>query len=401
MIVFNKSLLKNTFLVDEALSLKDSGFLSNDDFNQIKKASPILKSNKNVLLRIGFFLLGSFLFASVMGLLAWFVFGSGNDSNISIVVLFGLYSIIGIFACEFISKEQYRYGIDDAFIIGTIGSIYGFVFNIINSIQQDNENYYSRLDNFEIYFCITIAIVGLIACLRYCHWISALISLVGATGTFYYLISHFSFGLKLMPFLMMIFAVGLYFLYAKLSDKNRIYYYTNSLVVLKVFSLALFYLSGNYLVVRSLSENLMGNLLQDGQDIPFAMFFWVVTFAVPVFYLFWSILKKDKVFLNIGFITFCFSIFTFRTFYSVLPAEIALTLAGIVVFVFSYFTIKKIKNNESGVTFKPDRNKNTTNLVNLEAVIINSQVNMSQNVDDSPMEFGGGGFSGGGAGDSF
>ena len=401
MIAFNKALMHTTFLVDEASNLKAACLIPNDDFITIKNKIPALKSNKNILLRFGFFLLGSFLFGSIMGVIAWFIFGIGTSSDSAIIVLFATYIIAGIFMCEFLSKEHFRYGLEDAFILGTIGSIYGFVSNIISNLCSTDENYYSNFNQFQIYIWVTVAIVGLIGCLRYCHWISALISIVATTATFYSLISSYTIGLKLMPFLMMIFAAGLYFLYAKLSDRNRIYYYTNSLVVLKVFSLMLFYLSGNYLVVRSLSENLMGDDLKNGQDIPFAMLFWVVTFAVPVFYLFWSILKKDKVFLNIGFITFCFSIFTFRTYHSVLPTEIALTLAGIVVFVFSYFTIKKIKNNESGVTFKPDRNKNTTNLVNLEAVIINSQVNMSQNVDDSPMEFGGGGFSGGGAGDSF
>ncbi len=401
MIAFNKIALYNTFLVDEASNLKDSGFLTNDDFNRIKIENPPLKSNKNMLLRLGFFLLGSFLFGSIMALLAWFTFGSGNNSDTSIAILFALYSIVGIIICEFLAKEYYRYGIDDAFIIGTIGSICGLVINISNTLIQTDENYYSNFDQNEVDVCLTIAIVGLITCLRYCHWISALISLVGITGIFYLLISPYSIGLKVMPFLMMLLAVVFYFLYVKLSEANKTYHYLNSLIVLKVFSLVLFYMSGNYLIVRNLSETLMRNQFQDGQDIPFAMIFWIFTFAVPAFYLYWSIVKKDKVFLNIGFISFGFSIFTFRTFHSVLPAEIALTLAGILIFTLTYFIIKKIKFNESGVTFKPNRNANATNLVNLEAVLINSKVNMSQAADESPMEFGGGDFSGGGAGESF
>ena len=99
-----------------------------------------------------------------------------------------------------------------------------------------------------------MAIVGLIACLRYCHWISALISLIGMSGTFYYFISKYPIGLKLMPFLMMLLAAGLFFSYIKLSKTNKIYHYSNSLLVLKAFSLVLIYISGNYLVVRTLSE---------------------------------------------------------------------------------------------------------------------------------------------------
>ena len=219
-----------------------------------------------------------------------------------------------MFICEFLSKEYLGYGIDDAFILGTIGSICGFVVNLITNFMKMDENYYSSFNQYQIFIFITIAITSLMACLRYCHWISGLISLIGITGTFYTLISPYNIGLKLMPFLMMFLAVGLYFLYLKLSEINKIYHYSNSLVVLKSFSLILFYLSGNYLVVRTLSENLMENFLKEDQDIPFATLFWIVTFSVPAFYLYWSILKKDKVFLNIGFMTFCFSIFTFRTY---------------------------------------------------------------------------------------
>ncbi len=400
MIAFNKTLLHNSFLVDEATNLKNSGFLSSENFSLIKKENPPLKSNKNILLRFGFFLLGSFLFGSIMSLLAFFTFTTSSNSNSSSIILFALYSIIGMFICEFLSKEYLGYGIDDAFILGTIGSICGFVVNLITNFMKMDENYYSSFNQYQIFIFITIAITSLMACLRYCHWISGLISLIGITGTFYTLISPYNIGLKLMPFLMMFLAVGLYFLYLKLSEINKIYHYSNSLVVLKSFSLILFYLSGNYLVVRTLSEKLMENFLKEDQDIPFATLFWIVTFSVPAFYLYWSILKKDKVFLNIGFMTFCFSIFTFRTYHSVLPAEIAMTLAGMFIFTITYFIIKKIRYNDTGVTFKPDRNTNSTNLVNLEAVIINSEINMAPQVEDS-IDFDGGKFSGGGAGDSF
>lgn len=401
MIAFNKVALYNTFLVDEASNLKDAGFITNDELVKIKIQNQALKSNKNALLRFGFFLLGSFLFGSIMGLLAWFTIGMSNNSDTSIVILFALYSIVGTIICEFLTKDQYRYGIDDAFIIGTIGSLCTFVITLINYLNNSNENGYSSFDQFQIYIFISMAIVGLTACLRYCHWISALLSLIGTTGTFYYLILPYAIGLKLMPFLMMLLAALFYFAYLKLSEINKTYHYLNSLVVLKVFSLVLFYLSGNYLVVRTLSDALMENYFLKDQDIPFALVFWIFTFATPAFYLFLSITKKDKVFLNIGFISFCFSIFTFRTFHSVLPAEIALTLAGILIFTVTYFIIKRLKSNQSGVTFKPDRNTNSNNLINLEATIINSQVIMSQKVDDSSMEFKGGDFSGGGAGDSF
>ena len=61
MIAFNKELLENTVLVNEAQKLKNSGFISKDQLNAIVAKLPILKHHKNLLVRIGFFLLGCFL----------------------------------------------------------------------------------------------------------------------------------------------------------------------------------------------------------------------------------------------------------------------------------------------------------------------------------------------------
>ena len=401
MIVFNKELLHNTFLVDEASNLKESGFISTDDLNKIKDQYSVVKTNKNILLRLGFVILGGFLFASIMGVIAFFSLSLDNILNCYLPILLGLSSVVGICACEMISKDHYRYGFDDAFVIGTIGCIYGFVFNLISSVSQANNLDSLDYNNHQIYLSFTIFLVGLIACLRYCHWLSGLISLVGLLSAFYFFVSGFSFGTKLLPFLMLIFGLILFYIHSFLSKINTHYFYLNSLLILKIVSLVVFYLSCNYFIVRELSEVLLSVTVPKGSDIPFALFFWIFTFSVPLFYLYWAIIKKDKVFLNIGFLAFCFAFFSFRTYYSVLPIEIALTLGGIALFLVTYFCIKKLKNKDFGVTFKPDRSSNTVDLVNLEALVINSQVNMNQQIDESPMKFAGGGFSGGGAGDSF
>ena len=402
MIAFNKTALDATFLVDEALNLKSSGFIANNDLLSVKAQNNVLKCNKNIFFRIGFLLLGLLLFGSVMLVLAWFVFVGGNNSQFSSTIYFALASIFGVFACEIISKQHYRFGIDDAFIVSTIGCIFGFIFCLMEYNLSSNEFGVSNFTNgWSGVLSIAFAIVSALFCLRYCNWVSCLLSICAAVCSFYYFCNSFVFGLKLMPFLMLFFGMGLFFFQHYLQAKNKQYFYLNSLLVVKVMSLALIYFSCNYLVVLQLSETLLGTVISNGQNIPFAPFFWVFTFLVPTFYLIWSILKKDKVFLYIGFLTLCFSMFTFRSYYSVLPIEIAMTLGGFVVFVCTLFIIKKIKNNDSGITFKPSRNANSGVLVGIEALIVNSQVNVPQTSVENPMEFGGGGFSGGGAGDSF
>jgi hypothetical protein len=201
---------------------------------------------------------------------------------------------------------------------------------------------------------------------------------------------------------MLFLAIGIYSIYNKLSQSPKSYYYKNSLQIAKVFSLILGYASVNYLVVRQLSEELMGLVLVGNKDIPFSFLFYGLTFIVPVLFIVCSLYKKDRTMLIIGFLTLGFSFYTIRYYYSLMPVEIALILGGTILFGLTYFFIKKIKDKEVGVTFKRDRNADSNALLNVQALIINSQLDLKpvETVNQN-MPFGGGDFSGGGSGGSF
>jgi hypothetical protein len=173
----------------------------------------------------------------------------------------------------------------------------------------------------------------------------------------------------------------------------------------KGFFLIIFYLAGNYYVVRELNFSLSENYYYDSvsPEIPFALLFWVFTFIVPVVYLVFSLKNKDRIMLWIGFLALCFSFFTFRMYHHVLPPEVALTIGGLAVFVFTYFAIKKTKYNETGITFKEDRFSNPNAFANLQTLVVASQFGLKPEakVEESPMKFGDGGFSGGGSNGEF
>ena len=210
-------------------------------------------------------------------------------------------------------------------------------------------------------------------------------------------------GKSILPFVMMLFSALLYFS-AKRALKNiKLPYYSKGIQLVNSFSLILFYLSGNYLVVRELSIVLLKKEIPATQEISFAPFFYAFTIIVPAFYLVYSLIKKNKIMLWIGFLALSFSIFTILYYHHILPTEQALTFGGLALFVFTYFSIKKIKNNETGLTFLPDRFSNSNSQLNLETVIIASQFGLQpeKNQQESPMKFGGGGFSGGGSGGEF
>jgi cell division protein FtsW (lipid II flippase) len=103
----------------------------------------------------------------------------------------------------------------------------------------------------------------------------------------------------------------------------------------------------------------------------------------------------------VGVLTLCFSVCTILFYYPILSIEIILPIDGILLFAFTYLTIRRLKNKETGVTFKPDRFTKTNAFLNPET-LISSQLGMQpQTITESQMEFGGGDFSGDGSGGKF
>lgn len=386
MIVFDKQLLENTFLVEEAKRLNDQHFISESELQNSKQQLAVLKSNKNILLRIGFFVLGCLLISSIMGMLALFTI-SLADNHFGFMML--IYTLIGIAGSEFLAREQlqFGYGLDDAFIL----AFQGFFCATIG-ITFD-----SPMAAF-----IALAFIGLAACIRYVHTISALLCLAGLTGAICYAVLELKvISSAFLPFVLLLLAVLLYSVYLKFSIDKKLFYYKNPIVVLQGFSLILGYLSMNYLVVRELSESLLGLTIAKGEDIPFAFLFYGFTFLIPLFYIAYSLYSKDRLMLIIGLLTFGFSIYTIRFYYHILPVEVALLLGGTVLFALAFLTIRKLKEKESGIAFKPARGTETDILTNFQAIVVATQVDLKPMESESKMPFGGGGFSGGGSGGEF
>ncbi|MEZ7499524.1 hypothetical protein QO200_12335 [Flavobacterium sp. Arc3] len=386
MIVYDKVELENLALVEEAHSLKEAGFVDSNQYDAIKKELVIPKSYNNLLIRAAFFLLGVFLYSSICGFLT-LISAEALDENFKIIVF--LSAIIGFVGAEVLTRQKfYGHGLDDAFILGS-----QLTLAIAIGLFTDGN---------EIVIASFITLTALMSYLRYLHLSMALLFCFALTATLTYAMFELgNTGKTVLPFIMMLFAVALYFLTKTTVPKLANPFYHKGISLANSFSLILFYLSGNYLVVRELSVVLLGAAIAPNSDIPFALFFYGFTFVVPVFYLVYSLLKKERIMLWIGFLTFGFSIYTIRFYYAVLPIEIVLTTGGLLLFAFTYFAIKKLKNKETEVTFKPNRFTKTNAFLNAE-ILISSQLGLKpETTTESNMEFGGGGFSGGGSGDSF
>lgn len=391
MIAHDKKLLNNLFLTEEADSLKDGGFISKEQKKIIRNELPSFKIQNNILVRLGFFLLGTFLYSSICGVFSMVGLSSGSDNTFFKICCF-LFAGIGITGAEFLAANKYyRHGLDDAFILGIIlnAGCAGIILT---------EDYYSGLTT-----AIVVAVVSFLTYRRYLHLLSVLVFCMASSAVLFFgMFEIGAVGKTILPFAAMLVSVGFYFFSRNRIKKLKETYY-NGLLLANSFCLILFYLSCNYLVVREISAELLGVDVKPGQDIPFSYFFYAFTFIVPAVYLFRALKTKDRIMLWISFLAIGFSIYTIRFYYSVLPIEIALTLGGLVLFVTAYFSIKALKDKESGLTFRPDRINHLDNFLNAEALVIASTVGIKREVkpSESPMEFGGGDFSGGGSGGSF
>lgn len=388
MIVYEKQILHNGNLVDEADTLFKGGFISKDQKKFIKKELPVFKSQENILVRIGFFLLGSLLYSSICGAIS--ILGL-NSEHIFLEICCYIFAAVGFVGSEFLAKQNFHnHGLDDAAILGAL-------LNTGVAIAITTEGY-------EMVIAFFVGIAAIFMFLRYLHVLSMLVFCVAITAFLFYGMFEFGdIGKAILPFTAMIFAAIFYFITKKLINNLNENYYYNGLLLTNSFCLILFYLSCNYLIVRELSVELLGTEVKPGTDIPFAFFFYGFTLIVPIIYLVQALKIKDRIMLWISFLAIAFSIYTIRFYYAVLPAEVALTLGGFILFTVAYFSIKKLKEKESGLTFKPDRINHSDALLNAEALVVASTFGMKPEVKPqaSPMEFGGGGFSGGGSGESF
>lgn len=388
MIAHDKNLLNNLALLEEANSLQSAGFISKEQKTIIKKELPAFKRQSNILVRLGFFLLGSFLYLSICGAIS--LLGLSGEKFFFNICCY-IFAIVGFVGAELLANQKYYgHGLDDAFCLGAILNV-GFAIGI-------------STDGYELVIAVFVAIASFILYRRYLHLPSLLVFCLAASAVLFYGMFEFgAIGKAILPFVAMLFAAGFYFFTRKIIANLKEVYHYNGLLLANSFCLILFYLSCNYMVVRELSVMLLGNEILPGKDIPFAIFFYAFTLIVPIVYLVQALKTKDRIMLWISFLAIGFSIYTIRFYYSVLPIEMALTLGGLVLFAIAYFSIKKLKNKETGLTFKPDRINNSNALLNAEALIVASTFGLKPEAkpQDSPMDFGGGGFSGGGSEGSF
>jgi uncharacterized membrane protein YgcG len=366
------------------------GFLSKEKVLEVQKTYPLDYYNPSGFLKIGLFIftiLAASFSISVMTL--FFIAPFQSNEKLAIILESFVIGIIFTFVLESLikSRKLYHSGIDNALLYMALGAFCTAIYLIF---EQSLPPTWLFLLIFLPFFIVSVIRYAdlVVCCISFFLTLSILISLA-ITSTW---------GKTFLPFIVMIFSVGVYFFIKQLNKRNDYWYYEQCLGIVKTLSLVCFYLGGNYWVVREGNAIINDLSAATSPQIAFAPVFYFFTLVIPFAYIFFGLRHRDRLIMIIGMLTAGFSVFTYRYYFGFLPTEIALTISGVLLIALSGGLIYFLKNDKNGFTYQPDDEREG---MNLEALLMSEVIQSKVPQQGDTFRFGGGETSGGGAGGAY
>ncbi len=358
---------------------------------QITKISEEYKTpfyHPNLIIRILLFVATLFALSGLTGILALMFVPMNNQLLIYIgCIVYGVGSFL-VLEKMFIANNHFKSGVTEAILYHACAFTTSGVAGL-----ADFENTQLLL--------FTCLVVFSFAAFRYLDLVTTLAAIGSLAGILFY--NCFEAGgifKQVIPFVFIFSFSALYFLVRKLKSKDGLRIWKNNLLVLEIICLLLIYASGNYLVVRELSVNLMDLVLKEGENIPFAFLFYLLTVIIPIGYLYFGIKNKDMALLRVSLILLAFSVFTFKYYYSLGHTEIMLMLAGSILIIAAIALMRYLKIMRDGFTGEDILSTKWATL-NMEAFVISQTMGGNQAEGTKTTAGGGGSFGGGGSSESF
>jgi hypothetical protein len=384
---YNETAVYNLEVIKETKRWSTQGLLDSQQFATIKEQYTTALYHPNFIIRILLFIATVIALSGVTGLLALMVFEGSNEDAVYVATF--IYGIALFFFVEmvFIKQNHFKSGVNEALIYAAS------LFTIIGITQIMDSS-----QNTVLAACL---VVLLFSAIRYVDVVCT-VGAVLAFGGFIFNLFYSIGGIfqNIIPFVFIITFTGIYFWVKHLKTKNEIRLWRNCLLLVECLSLLFIYAAGNYLVVRELSAEFMNLYLEEGDDIPFAFFFYALTVFIPLTYLFFGIKNKNVALLRVSLFVLAFSVFTFKYYYSLGHPEISLTIAGAFLLGVAILLLNYLKIMRGGFTRENILSEKWGN-ANVEAFIISQTTGgnvTGANAGESP---GGGSFGGGGASTDF
>jgi uncharacterized membrane protein YgcG len=382
---YNHEHVHNLNVIKESKRWAKHNFITPDQLAQINEVYKTPFYHPNLIIRILLFIATLLALSGVTGLFFLF-FSNMGETGISIAsVIYGIASFVAL-EKMFITKNHFKSGVTEAIMYHACGFTIGGVGGLVD------------FDSPQI-MLITSLLVFAFAGWRYLDLLTTVCAVLSFAGIlFYNFYEAGSILQQIIPFVFIIAFGLLYWRIKKLKGNEKYKLWTNNLIVVEVISLLFIYTAGNYLVVRELSVNLMNLELQEGDNIPFAFIFYLLTVAIPVGFLVAGIKNKDIVLLRVSLVVLAFSVFTFKHYYIPGYTDIILTFAGGFLIGVSIILMRYLKVMRNGFTGDNLLSERWADM-NVEAFVISQT--MGGNVAHSSSSGGGGDSGGGGVSTKF
>nr|MBL7917838.1 hypothetical protein [Bacteroidia bacterium] len=397
MLAYDKTLLLNIAIVKKAKYWYANKLISNQQMVSILNDFKTEYYKPNLFVKIGLFLFCIFIVLATLGLitLVFSPFFQYSNSDIIPVVICVVMFAGCIAAAELLirAKSLYKTGITEALVYSAVCflfSIFAFSFN-----DQNEEQFFLNI------FLIMLPVL-LYGIARYADRVLT-IAFVFCFFTVYFLLllKLGEIAKLIMPFALMALSAGLYFFTKIEYKKSAMFYYKQCIKTAQFLSLIIFYVAGNYFVIRESSVEMFNLHLQPGENIPLAFLFYLFTALVPLVYLFYGLRIKDKLHIWTALLLIAVSALTFKYYFSLGHPEVSLTIAGLVLTFLAYLSIRYLKTDKHGITFKEEQDEDNFLKTNAEALAIAQGFVSQQQVQQQQTQFGGGDFGGAGSGSKF
>jgi len=384
---YNTQRVYNLAVIKETKRWAKHDFIANEQFTKISEEYKTPLYHPNLIIRILLFIATLFALSGMTGILGLMVAQAGKEIIYTGCILYGVGSFVAL-EKMFIANNHFKSGVTEAVMYHACGLIIIGVGGLTdwNSMQL---------------LWVTSLIVFSFAAFRYLDLMTTVAAIGSLAGIIFY--NCFEAGgifKQVIPFVFIFSFSAIYLLVRKLKSKDSLRIWRNNFLVLEIISLLLIYASGNYLVVRELSVNLMDLVLEEGENIPFAFLFYLLTVAVPIGYLYFGIKNNDMVLLRVSLILLAFTVFTFKYYYSLGHTEIMLMIAGAVLIGLAIALMRYLKTMRNGFTGENLLSSKWANM-NLEAFVISQTMGGNQTDATKTTTSGGGSFGGGGSSESF
>ncbi|CAN5471002.1 hypothetical protein BH11BAC3_BH11BAC3_11440 [soil metagenome] len=381
MIAYNKNWLKNIFIHEQADEAFLKACLNESEQQAIKTAYPVGFYTPNVFIRIGLALLTFIILLCIFGLFILMLSSSSDDFLGGLSVFFSLVT----FGClEFAvqGKNHFKSGVDDALLWTATGLLFGGISFLANAGHITN--------------CILILLISSYASVRFIDKLMTAVACISLLGIFYFsFLKSGELFKAILPFILMIVSLAMYFLSAKLKNSVSLFLYKSNLQVVEIVALLSLYCAGNYFLVSELSNELS----HENMPIALGWLFWFFTCIIPIIYLVSGIRKKDVVLIRSGLILIAAMVFTIKYYYHFASVEMTMLISGVLLLLISYALNRLLKKPVNGFTSDAEITSNTMSDLQIESLILAQTLSVDK-VDTTPG-FGGGSFGGGGSSGEF